>query len=558
MQTAQKWLAQKDNQSVLLLLIGGLLFRGIVAFWLDPGFDETYYYLYTLHLDWSYFDHPVLVALITGLGPWLTGEVSQFTIRFGALILHTGSLLLLYLTSARLFSAKAARFTLAIATIIPIFQIGFGVLTLPDNPLIFFWSASLCCAAYEFFGQSPTQEYSSSDRDLQPVSYQPSYRLALLSILVGLACLGKYHGFVLGLGLVGFCLTSPRHRPALLSPWAWLGLGLFLVTISPILIWNIQHDWISFRFQLSRGVPRKGYNLLQVGEVFLAGIAYLFPTLGLPLWWVSLRSGLRQITQLLSKKSFFSKKSSTDGATVEQKQLLILWVSLPVTVGFTLMGGYQQILPTWSLPGFWGLTLLLGQQALIWQQQSKRWVRRWLQGSGIIVGTVLLLALLHVTTGTLQTGSQYALLGGFLSAKDDPSTQLIDVEQLRRGFADSPVLSAALQNSSFVFSNGYYLSGPIGMALTPLFHTPVTCFSKDMRGFAFWSKSDRWLGKDALYITISRFHEMKELTDEFRTYFSSLQEIGTVPMRRGGVVTEVFYVYQAKTLLKPYPRFYGI
>jgi hypothetical protein len=79
-----------------------------------------------------------------------------------------------------------------------------------------------------------------------------------------------------------------------------------------------------------------------------------------------------------------------------------------------------------------------------------------------------------------------------------------------------------------------------------------------MRGFAFWSQAEQWLGKDALYITISRFHEMKELTDEFRTYFSSLQEIGTVPMRRGGVVTEVFYVYQAKTLLKPYPRFYGI
>jgi 4-amino-4-deoxy-L-arabinose transferase-like glycosyltransferase len=556
MQTAQKWLAQKDNQSVLLLLIGGLLFRGIVAFWLYPGFDETYYYLYSLHLDWSYFDHPVLVALITGLGPWLTGEVSQFTIRVGALIVHTGSLLLLYLTSARLFSAKAARFTLAIATIIPIFQIGFGVLTLPDNPLIFFWSASLYCAADEFF---PVEKASLGDRDFQPTSYQPTYRLALLGVLVGLACLGKYHGFILGVGLIGFCLTSARYRPALLSPWAWLGLGLFLLTISPIWIWNFQHDWISFRFQLSLrfqpepGVLKNsGYDPLKAVVVFLSTLAYLFPTLGLPLWWVSLRSLFAQTTQL------FSQKVLDNEGYFRQKQQLILWVSLPLTLGFTLLGGQEQILPTWSLPGFWGLTLLLGQQAVIWQQLSKRWVRRWLQGSGIIIGTVLLLALLHVTTGTLQAGSQYAVLGGFLAAKDDPSTELIDVEQLRRSFADSPVLSAALQNSSFVFSNGYYLSGPIGMALTPLFHTPVTCFSKDMRGFAFWSQAEQWLGKDALYITISRFHEMKELTDEFRTYFSSLQEIGTVPMRRGGVVTEVFYVYQAKTLLKPYPRFYGI
>jgi 4-amino-4-deoxy-L-arabinose transferase-like glycosyltransferase len=552
MQISQKWLAQKANQSLLFWLLGGLLVRCLIAFWLYPGFDETYYYLYSLHLDWSYYDHPVLVALTTGLGPWLTGEVTQFTIRWGTLILHTGSLLLLYLTSAKLFSEKAARLTLAIATIIPIFQIGFGVLTLPDNPLMFFWTASLCCAAYEFFPTPQTSSRYANTPSPHPPIYRPSYRLALLGVLVGLACLGKYHGFVLGLGLIGFCLTSPRHRSALLSPWAWLALGLFVATIFPILFWNIQHDWISFRFQLDRGVPRRDYNLLGVGGVFLAGVAYLFPTLALPLWWVSLRSVLAQTTQL------FSKKSLIYTGEIQQKQLLILWVSLPLTVGFTVMGGYQQILPTWPLPGFWSLTLLLGQQAVIWQQQSRRWVRRWLQASGIIVGSSLLLALLHVTTGTLQKPSQYALLGGFLSPKDDPSTELIDIQQLRHGFAESPVLSAALQNSSFVFSNGYYMSGPIGMALTPLFHTPITAFSMDVRGFAFWSQAEQWLGKDALYITVSRFHEMKELTDEYRTYFSSLQEIGTVPIRRGGAVTEVFYVYQAKTLLKPYPRPYGI
>ncbi|HAJ63243.1 MAG TPA: 4-amino-4-deoxy-L-arabinose transferase [Cyanobacteria bacterium UBA8543] len=554
MQIVQKWLAQKANQSVLFLLLGGLLFRGIIAWWLYPGFDETYYYLYSINLDWSYFDHPVLVALTTGLGPWLTGEVTQFTIRLGTLILHTGSLGFLYLASAKLFSTKAARLTLAIATIIPMFQIGFGVLTLPDNPLIFFWSASLYCAACEFFPQPSPQEYnlSESDRAQPSTSYRPSYRLTILSILIGLACLGKYHGFLLGFGLICFCLTSPRHRRALLSPWTGLGLGLFFVTIFPILFWNIQHDWVSFRFQLKRGVPREGYNLLSVVGVFLAHIAYLFPTLGLPLWWVSLRSALTQITPLFSKKSLIYR------GDFKEKQLLILWVSLPLMLGFTLMGGYQQILPTWPMPGFWGVTLLLGQQAVIWQQQSRRGVRRWLKGSGIVIGTSLLLALLHITTGTLQKSSQYALLGGFVSPDDDPSTELIDIQQLRRGFADSPVLSKALQNSSFIFTNGYYLGGPIGMALTPLFHTPITCFGEDMRGFAFWSRADQWVGKDGLYVTLKRFHRKKDLTAHYRTYFSSLERIGKVPIRRGGEIIEVIYVYQGKTLLKPYPRPYGI
>jgi hypothetical protein len=540
MYTAQKWLTQNANRSVLFLLVGGLLFRGFIALWLYPGFDETYYYIYSLHLDWSYYDHPVLVALTTGLGPWITGEVSQFTIRLGTLILHTGSLLLLYLTGAKLFCAKAARFTLAIATISPFFLIGFGVLTLPDIPLMFFWTASLYCAACEFFRQPLTEDY------------RPSYRLAILGVLVGLACLGKYHGFVLGFELVCFCLTSQRHRKALLSPWTLLALGLFLLTISPIWVWNLQHDWISFRFQLQRGVPRKSYNLLNAFLVFLVDVAYLFPTLGFPLWWVSVRGVQAQINQL------FSKKSLIDAGDLAQKQLLILWVSLPLMLGFTFMGGYQQILPSWPMPGFWGITLLLGQHAVNWQQQSRRWVRRWLYGTGIVVGTCLLLALLHVTTGTLQKPSQYALFGGFVPPKDDPSTELLDIQQLRRGFAESPVLSAALQNASFVFSNGYYLAAPIGMALAPLADTPTTCLCDDIRGFAFWSRADEWVGKDGLYITISRFNDKKDLTDKYRAYFSSLQALATVPIRRGGAVTETIYVYQGKTLLKPYPRPYGI
>ncbi len=549
MQMAQKWLANLDNQFLIFWLVGGLLFRGFIAIFLYPGFDESYYYVYSQNLNWSYFDHPVLVALVTGFGTWLTGDVSQFTIRLGTLILHTGSLLLLYLTGVRLFSVKAARVTLAIASISPIFLIAFGILTLPDNPLMFFWSASLYCASCEFFGQNQT--LSNSETAVSN-PYRPSYRLAILSILVGLACLGKYHGFVLGLGLASFCVISPNHRCVFRSPWAWLGLGLFIITTSPFWLWNMQHDWVSLRFQSERGVPKRSYNILNVILIFLVQIAYLFPTIGFPLWWVSCQESVTAIRQILAKKI-----PEIDDS-LRQKSLLILSVSLPVIVGFTLIAGYQQVLPAWPMPGFWGITLLLGQQATTWQKRSYLWVQRWLKGSTLIIGTALMLALIHVTTGTLQKPSQYALLGGFVSPKDDPSTELIDIQQLRRGFVESKLLSTALENSSFIFTNGYYLAGSIGMALMPTFHKPVTCFSLDMRGFAFWSKPNQWLGKDAVYITISRFQKKTDLTAEFRDYFNSLEEIGTVPIKRGGAVTEVFYVYQAKKLLKPYPRIYGL
>ncbi|MGA7955045.1 MAG: glycosyltransferase family 39 protein [Gloeobacterales cyanobacterium] len=534
----KSWLADKDNQILILLLLGGVLVRAVIATFLYPGFDEAYYYLYTLHIDWSYFDHPPLVAFTTGLGPWLTGEVSQLTIRIGSLVLYTGTLTFLYFTSAQLFSKKVATWTLALATVIPIFQMCFGTLTLPDVPLMFFWSAALYMAAREFFHESQI--------------YRPSYRLAIISLLVGLAFLGKYHGAILGAGLVGFCLTSPRHRSALFSPWTGLGITLFLVTISPVLFWNMSHDWASFRYQSGRVVPNKMFNFNEFSATFLMGSGYLFPTLGLPLWWVTLKSAGSQIVRIFNPKLIPAEQD------ISQKQRMILWVSLPIILWFTFIGGYQPVLPSWPMPGFFGATLLLGQQTAIWETKFPRRVRYWLQGSAILILSLMFFALAHVTWGIIQKPSQYALGGGFLPAKDDNSTQLIDIQQLRQGFIQSPVLRTALAKADFIFTNRFFLGGQIAMALEPLGQKMITCFDPDPRGFAFWSKDTQGLNQDALYISSELFEQGEDINVKYGSYFRSIQKIGTVPIRRGGEVVQVFNVYYAKKLLRPYPRPYGL
>lgn len=61
------------NKWAIALLLWGLALRLTIATILPPGFDEAYYYVYTLHPDWSYFDHPPLVGVLTALGIWLTG-----------------------------------------------------------------------------------------------------------------------------------------------------------------------------------------------------------------------------------------------------------------------------------------------------------------------------------------------------------------------------------------------------------------------------------------------------------------------------------------------------
>jgi 4-amino-4-deoxy-L-arabinose transferase-like glycosyltransferase len=577
----------KMDRWVIALLVWGLAFRSAIAYFLQPGFDEAYYYVYTLHPSLSYFDHPPLVFLTTSLGIWLTGDVTQFSIRIGTLLLYTGTLLFLYLSSARLFSEKTATLTLAIATTIPFFQIGFGTLTLPDSPLMFFWSACLCLAAYEFFPSPGMQEDSAEN-------YLPTSRIAGIGLLLGLACLGKYHGFILGAGLVLFCLVSARHRSALWSKWTLAAIALFLLTISPILLWNWQHDWASFRFQSIRAVPQAGYNFEGLLVTFLAAIGYLFPTFGFPIWWVSLRSlwrvlgNLKQIGggqtgQTTGQAGQTHRSAPTDIGL--RKRLLILSVSLPIFLGFTLMGGYRQILPSWHMPGFFGASLLLGDWAAGIQAKYPQRIRNWLWGSGVTIVLLLSVALMHVTNGIVQQGGDRAIAGGFWAAKDDASTQLIDIQQLRQGFKDSPRLAAEIAKTDFVFSNNFFLTGQIAMAIAP-FQQPITTFDTDLRGFAYWSTASEWVGKNALYITseLFKYSDRKNLSELaalgaadlaqkleprlvedkiealeiYKELFQSVEKIGEVNVMRGGQAVQVFYVYNCTKLLKPYPRPYGI
>jgi 4-amino-4-deoxy-L-arabinose transferase-like glycosyltransferase len=528
------------HRTAIIILLAGFLVRLFISIWLNPGFDEAYYYLYTLHPDWSYFDHPPLVAFTTGIGVWLTGQVSQFTIRIGTLLLYTGSLIFLYLAALRLYTLQIAINTLAIASAIPIFQIAFGILDTPDTPLLFFWAISLWLAAQEFF------DYRV---------YRPSFRLTLLCFTVGLACLGKYHGFILGFGLIGFCLFSPNYRRVFRSRWFLIGIPVFLLTISPILYWNISHDWVSFRFQSGRAVPNSSYQIDRVVVTLLVEMLYLFPTFGFPLLWTVIRSTSQQLRNF--KWQQYPSNRSCDREWELDKRGLLLWLSLPLILGFTIISGYQQILPAWKMPGYWSATMLLAERISINRRYAlSRIPYRWFFGSIAVILLLLSIALSHVALGTFQTPGKSSIFG-LLPIKTDNSTQIFDIEQLRQGFVNNNKLNLALKKADFVFTNRYYLGGQIGMAIEPIFHKPLTCLDPDPRGFAFWSKPKQWIGKNAIYLGTKTFEVDLDAKNRYPSYFKKITKLGEIPIRRGGEIVETFSVYQAQTMLKAFPRPYG-
>jgi 4-amino-4-deoxy-L-arabinose transferase-like glycosyltransferase len=524
------------HRTALIILLTGFLVRLVISICLNPGFDEAYYYLHTLHPDWSYFDYPPLVTLTTGIGVWLTGQVSQFTIRIGTLLLYTGSLLFIYLATLRLYTLQIAIKTLAIASAIPIFQIAFGVLSTPDTPLIFFWSMSLWLAVQEFF------DYRG---------YRPSFRLTLLCVAVGLACLGKYDGFILGLGLIGFCLFSRNYRPALTSKWFSIGILLFLVTISPIFAWNISHGWASFHLQFGNGK----YLIDRLSGILSIDLLYLFPAFGLPLLWAIIRALVQQLRNVHWWQSLGTRAFKDEWEL--EKRGLILWLSLPLILGFTFVSGDRQILPAAQISGYWTATILLAERVSIERRNAAvRIPYRWFFGSLAVIILLSSIALSHVTLSTLQASVKPSMFG-FLPIATDPSTKMFDIQQLRQGLIGNSELNTALKNTDFVFTNRYYLGGQIGMAIEPVFHKPITCFDSDLRSFAFWSKPQQWVGKNAIYLSTKTAEVDLDATNLYPSYFKQITKLGEIPIRRGGVVIQTFSIYQAENMLKQFPRPYG-
>jgi hypothetical protein len=230
---------------------------------------------------------------------------------------------------------------------------------------------------------------------------------------------------------------------------------------------------------------------------------------------------------------------------------------LPLILGFTLISGYQQILPGWKMPGYWSATMLLAERIAIERRYSStRIPYRWFFGSVTAVIILLLIALSHITAGTFQTPNKFAILG-LLPIRSDTSIELIDIQQLRQGFINNPKFNTALKSADFVFTNRYYSGGQIGMAIEPIFHKPVTCFDPDLRGFAFWSQANQWVGKNAIYLGTKTFKADLDAKNRYPSYFQKLTKLGEIPIRRGGEIVETFSVYQGQKMLKPFPRPYG-
>lgn len=223
-------------RQVFVLIAGMFLIRLIPASLIGLGNDEVYYWTYGLHLQWNYFDHPPLVAIWIRLftaNMFLAGH--EVFLRLGSLVSCAAAAWMMYRIGSRLHSPRAG-FMMAILYNTSVYGgIIAGIFILPDSPQMLFWTWSL----------------------LQLVKLIRNEKSLLNWILFGLASglcmMSKVHAAFIFIGLFLFVLFYKRTW--FRQPGLYLSLLLAALLFMPVVFWNIQNNFITYRYHIARVEP---------------------------------------------------------------------------------------------------------------------------------------------------------------------------------------------------------------------------------------------------------------------------------------------------------------
>jgi 4-amino-4-deoxy-L-arabinose transferase-like glycosyltransferase len=211
--------------------------------------DEAYYWVWSRHLAGGYLDHPPMVAWIIRAATELLGT-SEFSVRFGAAVLSAGMILVTIDLTRRTSPNPRAVSTAAWILLLSPFVAALGSIITPDTPACFFGIAALAAAVV--------------------ATQKPKAWLAF-GVCFGLAMLSKYTAVLVG-GAVGLAiLSSASGRKMLLSPWLWIGLFIAAAIFLPVINWNANHDWASFKFQWKHGTGEEETSAISNLLTYVAG-----------------------------------------------------------------------------------------------------------------------------------------------------------------------------------------------------------------------------------------------------------------------------------------------
>ncbi|GMT46970.1 MAG: hypothetical protein IEMM0007_0536 [bacterium] len=424
---------------------------------LDLSPDEAQYWDWSRRLDLSYYSKGPAIAYIIAIGKTFLGN-TEIGIRLPAVFFSLFSSLVLYQMSRDMMKKEvpassgtpelAGLLSALLIQIVPLFST-YGIVMTIDSPFIFVWSLSL----YLFY---------LAQREWTETGKTKLLYWALAGLTTGIGLLVKYTMSFFYLSAFLYLITDRKRRGLLVHPGPWLSFAISLLCFVPVLIWNSQHNWVTFLHTAGQAHLADGMKIT-MGRFF----EFIGSQLGVvsPVLFVFILISL-----------FVLRKKNSDGS-------LLFWFSIPILLFFTLKSLQGKVQANWALPAYIAGFISLSIYTVKYWPGFRKSVRVLL-----VAGTLISIAITAVAHYPSAVN---------LPLKMDPTARLRGWNELGK---DVGKIADGMKAPYFIFSDRYQVTSELAFYVRG---NPVTYninLGRRMNQYDLWPGFYDLKGYNAIFV----------------------------------------------------------
>ena len=423
--------------------------------------DETYFWDWSRHPAWCYYDMGPMIAWIISLSTRLLGD-TEIGVRIGAIVLSGVTSALFYSLSLDILDdVPMSLATVLLWNLIPIGAAG-SLINTYYCPQVLFWTLSLIV--------------------LRKAIATGFWRWWIfLGTALGFGLL-SHHTFIELTGETAlYLMLSPRGRPWLKRPQPYFALALAVVIFLPALLWNVHHEFATFRH--ASGQLGTGSSVVRSLLDYVGGQAGVIT----PLAFLGVIAGLWRCGRLALRER-------------DDRAIFLLSTSAPLLLFIGSLAFARRTEANWPVSAY-----VSGFIAMAWMIQG------WSPTAGRgFLGATLAMALF----ASVIAHFPHALCGLYdLPPSSDPTNRLYGWREL----GESVTRARVQAPNSFICALDYAMPGE--MSFYTAGHPQGYCLPVSWRRnqYDFWN-IDKERGRDAIYAEMGD----GEVQPEVRALFDSV------------------------------------
>jgi membrane-associated phospholipid phosphatase len=427
--------------------------------------DEAYQWVWSKHLALSYFSKPPLIAYTQWLGTHFWGD-TDFGVRFFSPVIGAilGFLLLRFF--AREVNARAGFFLAVIVSATPLLALGSVLMTI-DPLSVLFWTAAMIAGWRAVKPDGKTSDWLWT------------------GLWLGFGFLSKYTELLQLICLIIFFILWKPARAHLRKPGPYLALLVNALCMTPVIIWNQQHHWVTISHVATNASVDKAWtlswsHLTDFGSFLFVETLLLNPIFFVATVWACIA---------------FWRRGRHDPRLV-----YLFCMGAPLFLGYMLFSFHSAVKPNWIAPSVLPMMCLA---VIYWDTRWRLGVRAlkgWLI-AGLAIGFVAI-AFMH------EPDLVQHLAGRPLPPKIDPSTRVRAYREMAQTVEAAREKLLAEGKPVFIIGAHYGTTGHLSfyipeartnVAENPIVYCQLSGEAKNQ--FYFWpGYKETRTGDNAIYV----------------------------------------------------------